>query len=533
MSDTTGPARPSTYSAAPISRPPLIEGLLAPGAYPHPVERVEIIETHISWVLLAGAFAYKVKKPVALGFLNFSTLERRRFFCDEEVRLNRRLAPDLYLGVVQVRGTPGRPYVGGQGPVLEHAVLMRRFPQRCLLINRPLSDAIVERVADRVATFHAAVATAAPDSQYGAPLAVLAPMLDNFAEIGASQLDASSRCAARRLECWTRGRFERLRTRLEQRRRDGHIRECHGDMHRGNIAILDDGQLIIFDGIEFNPSLRWMDTMSELAFLAMDLRASGEEALARRLVSRYLERTGDYAGIALLRLYQVYRAMVRAKVVAIRLSQPSLDRAERQREQEAFRRYLRLGRSITLRSRPHLFITHGLSGSGKTWIGTALREHLPLIHLRSDVERKRLFGLSPDAHVTVQHNAGIYSPEATRRTYDHLLALAKEILRADYSVLVDATFLRREQRAAAWRLARELGCRITMLALDAPTELLRQRVRERQAAGADASDADEGILDAQIAAREVLGADELHWTIRLDTARPQPVAALLRRLDER
>jgi len=512
-----------------IGQATLIRGLRNANAYPHPVGAVELIETHISVVLLAGEFAYKLKKPVDLGFLDFSTLARRQFFCQEELRLNRRLAPAIYLGVVPITGSVDQPRIDGDGEVLEYAVKMRRFPQQALLTESPPDAAIIDAIVRRIALFHAGLPPAPPDTPFGAAEAVVEPMRENFAQVRAAVVHTSVLAAVNRLERWTELWFLRLRDRLEQRRRGGFIRECHGDLHRGNIAVLD-GEPMIFDCIEFSPRLRWIDTMSEFAFFVMDLREAGESALARRALNRYLELSGDYEGLGLLRFYQVYRAMVRAKVIGIRLAQGQLQRGERTAACVELRGYLRLCRTIAVCRRGQLIIACGLSGSGKTWLGNALREHLPLIHIRSDVERKRLFGLSPDDRTASAPGAGIYDAEAGRRTYARLLELARDILGNRYSVLVDATFLKVEQRKPFQRLAAELGCRFTILALDAPETVLRRRVSERMASSTDASEAGLAVLDLQLASREGLQEQERSSAICLNTAEPLCLDALLQAL---
>ncbi|MCF7989434.1 MAG: AAA family ATPase [Thiohalocapsa sp.] len=512
--------------------PRLIDRLRAPCAYDHPVGRVELVETHISWVLLAGDYAYKIKKPVALGFLDFSTLEKRRFYCAEELRLNRRLAPDYYLDVVRVTGDETEPRFGGDGPAREFAVKMRRFPQHALLTRRDLDAAVIDAVVERVAAFHASQPPAPPESPYGAPDAVLAAMLDNCAAIRASLGAGAARSTELRtridrLDRWTRERFEQLRGRLQRRRTDGFIRECHGDLHRGNIALIN-AEPVIFDCIEFNAGLRWIDTFSELAFLVMDLTEAGEKGLARRAVNRYSELTGDYRGPGLLRFYTVYRSLVRAKVMAIRLRQHDLQAEQRSAALSELRKYIRLAGASARAPKPRLLITCGLSGSGKTSFGARLREHMELIHVRSDIERKRLFGLPADARTDSAAGDGIYAPEASQRTYARLLELAEEILHAGYSVLVDATFLKYAQRAMFGQLAARLGCPFRILVLDAPTPVLRRRVATRLASGQDASEAPPAILEQQIAARERLRDAERQRACFLDSTKPIALGDVLR-----
>ena len=511
-----------------------LESLLRVDAYPHPADRVQRHTTHISQVFLAGDFAYKLKRPVALGFVDFSTLPRRRFYCEEELRLNRRLAPDLYLGVVAVTRSGERVRIDGDGEIVDYAVKMRRFHQRDLLSMQALTGSLIDGLAERIAGFHSGLKPAPPDSPYGEPHAVLAPMLDNFGPVRAALASAgqAGKRQLRRLahlERWTRKHFEQLRSCLDDRRRVGCIRECHGDMHRGNIVVIA-GEPVIFDCIEFNPGLRWIDTMSEVAFLTMDLAEAGEHAQARRLLNRYLEVTGDYSGLRLLRFYQVYRALVRAKVSAIGISQALGNKPETAASRAELDHYLDLALACSARHRPQLFITYGLSGSGKTWLGQLLREYLPIIQLRSDIERKRLFGVPEQSRPQAHQGAQIYSAEATGRTYRRLLELSRELIAAGFSVLVDATFLAREQRAPFIALADEMRCSCRILALQAPMHILRERISSRIREGADASDADIDVLGLQIARREPLSDAEHRHALFLDTERPLQVESLLERI---
>ena len=487
-------------------------------------EAVTRIETHISSVLLCGNRAYKIKKPLDLGFLDFSTLARRRFCCEEEVRLNRRLAPDIYLGVVAVTGTPEHPQLGGEGKPIEYAVEMRRFSQAGLLsdASEALTPELADAIADRLAAFHAGIERAGPDQPYGDPQRVLFPMTQNFDQIR----DLTGGAAARplqQLEAWTRQQYQALESTLRRRKAEGFIRECHGDLHLGNIAV-DEGTLIIFDGIEFNPDLRWIDTMNELAFLLMDLDGRGHPGLAQRVLNRYLEQSGDYAGVALIRFYQVYRAMVRAKVAAIRLRQPGLDAAAGAALEQEFSGYLEQAAGYT-RPRPQaLLLTHGPSGSGKSTVTGALLERLPgVIRLRSDVERKRLAGMTAAAASGSGLESGIYTPAFSRRTYRRLLDLSAALLEAGFSPLVDATFLKQAQRRPFLDLAEQRGVPWLILDFQVPLAELRRRVSGRKARGGDVSEADLAVLERQIEGSEPLDDREqarvLTWTPE------QPVAA--------
>lgn len=510
----------------------LIDELMRPEAYRHAADPVEHIETHISHVFLAGEFAYKLKKPVNLGFLDFSTLALRHHFCEEELRLNRRLAPDLYLDVVAITGTPAQPRMQGHGACLEYAVKMRRFPQQALLDRQPLSVELMERLAELVADFHARIPVADTQSGYGDPAAVLAPMLENLSQIRACSVSPEYLPLLDDLEAWTHAGFAELTPMLVKRRDEGCVRECHGDMHRGNIALVD-GEIRIFDGIEFSPALRWIDTASEIAFLIMDLEQAGKQAHAQCFLNRYLERSGDYGALVVLNFYKVYRAMVRAKVLAIRLGQGDLDPSERTETNRRCGHYLQQAHAYTHTRRANLLIACGLSGSGKSWLSERLRLMLPMIHLRSDLERKRLFGLHELAQTDSRLENGIYFPSATDWTYNRLYCLAERILDSGYDVLVDATFIARARRARFHALARAQGVGFAILFLDAPMEVLRERVARRLARGRDASEANLAVLERQHAAREHLDETEQRFAVIIDTSLEQPMEDVLAKIQVR
>jgi len=502
----------------------LIEALKHPARYPHPVDSVECIETHISWVLLAGGYAYKFKKPLDLGFLDFSTLEQRRFFCEEELRINRRLAPDLYQAVVAFSGTPDAPEFDGGGEAFEYAVRMVRFDRDRQLDALLARDALplewMDELAARVAEFHGALPGAAPDDAHGTPEAVFAPMAENFQQLR-RLLSAADRVEQLdRLEGWTRDRYQALSGTLHERHRQGFVRECHGDMHLGNMAHID-GQMLIFDGIEFSEDLRWIDIISEVAFVTMDLMDRGAGAHAHRFLNAWLEQSGDYEGLALLHFYQVYRAMVRAKVTGIRLGQEGISETERREAEDRCHGYLDLADRLTPTTRPALFINHGFSGSGKTTASQPLVERLGIIRIRSDVERKRLAGMDSRERDLGDVGSGIYSGDMSERTYAHLSELAARIIGAGFSVIVDATFLKRVQRDRFAALARQSGTPFYVLDYRAPESVLRERIRARQAADRDASDAGIEVLEHQLASAEALGADES--VVVIDTQKDVPV----------
>lgn len=489
----------------------LIRALCNPSHYGYPVAAVELIETHISRILLAGEFAYKIKKPVNLGFLDFSTLEQRRFYCSEELRLNARLAPQLYLAVVAIGGTPDEPVLDGGGAAIEYAVKMARFPQQALLDRLLAEGALgaptIDDVAREVARFHAAIAGAPVPDGLGTAEAVHRPVRQNFDQIAEHAGARPEAAPLASLQAWSEGEFERLRDVFTARRRDGLVRECHGDLHLGNMALID-GKVTLFDCIEFNPELRWIDVMSDVAFVAMDLEDRGRPELARRFLDAYLERSGDFAGLRLLRYYQVYRAMVRAKVACIRATQAGVGEFA---EQDAWRRagaYLSLAERLTRPVRPWLAITYGLSGSGKSTAARILMERTGAIRLRSDVERKRLFGLAAGERSGSPLNQGLYTEDAHRNTYRRLEDLARDVLQQRFPVIVDAAFLKRSERGAFCALAREAGVPFFVVELKADAATLRERIVMRESAGMDASEATLRVLRSQLRNAEPIAEEE-------------------------
>jgi aminoglycoside phosphotransferase family enzyme/predicted kinase len=481
-------------------------------------DSVEVIETLISWVLLSGSFAWKIKKAVDLGFLDFTTLAARRRFCEEELRLNRRLAPALYLDVVPIAGTVDAPVPGGEGAAIEYAVRMREFPQSALassvLARGELARAHIDALAADIAAFHARIARAPPDGPFGTPQDLLRFALENFEAAGGAAATPDERAKLTALHDWTLREHAARTARFGERRARGFVRECHGDLHLGNMVLQDD-RLVVFDCIEFNDHLRWIDVMSEVAFVVMDLEDRGAPALAHRFLNAYLERTGDYAGLAVLRFYLTYRAMVRAKVARLRADQ--LDPgAARDAALAEFHGYLDLAAHFARPPRPALVLTHGLSGCGKTTLSQALLELTGAVRIRSDVERKRLHGLDAGARTGSDVAGGLYTDQATQATYDHIAALAREVLAAGDIALVDAAFLQRWQRDPFRQLAAELGVPFAIVAFVAPEATLRRRLAARQRQGGDASEADLAVLAHQLRMQEPLAAGEEESVVRFD-----------------
>lgn len=477
-------------------------GLVAGGA------TVVQFETHVSRVLVAGQDAYKFKKAVRLPFLDDATLEARRFHCEEECRLNRRLAPDLYRGVVAVTGSPAHPVLGGRGEAIEYAVRMRAFEQQALWGVRAaqglLDGGEIDRFAQVLARFHRDAARAPAGTDWGG--------IDTVAATFAATLDELSGLAGAahagilsRLRQWEARERAALDQRLRTRKAAGMIRECHGDLHCDNVLTVD-GRVQAFDCIEFSDALRWIDVMDDLAFLWMDLACRGREDLAARLLNRYLEETGDYAGLAVMRYYSVHRALVRAKVMLLRAAQPGLAPAGREHCVREADVYLACADRCARRGRAVIMATHGCSGTGKTTFCRLAVEILGAVQVRSDVERKRLHA---DAAPGV-----LYGAAATRRTYARLGALAADIAAAGWPVVVDAACLAEAQRARFRALAAGLGIPFFLFDLRASPATMRARILSRRR---DASDADIAVLEHQMMGQEALTAAEMAAVIAVDT----------------
>lgn len=500
---------------------PLIKALCSAQAYAHPTKEIEVIETHISWVILTGDFAYKIKKPVNFGFLDFSTLEKRHFYCLEELRLNRRFSTELYLEVVAITGSAKHPEINGKGELIEYAVKMQQFKAGCLLSDlaqqQQLTAQHIDALVKVITVQHQQAEVAAQSSPFGEAKDIKHWSEENFVHIAGLLHTDKELQQARAIQSWALNTGKKKTGLMQQRKQLGFIRECHGDLHLGNITLID-GKIIPFDCIEFNPQLRWIDVISELAFVLMDLSYRQLEPYAWRLLNGYLQQTGDFDGLGMLHYYIAYRAMVRAKVALLSI-QADTDQTTSQQKQLEYTAYANLAQRFTQTPCPLLLITHGFSGSGKSYYSRQLSEQLGTIHIRSDVERKRLFGLGALDCSDTDIKQGIYSAEASLKTYQHLAELAVSILNNGFNVIIDATFLKYEQRTQLQKIATAAQARFLILDFQAETATLAQRIEARNKAQNDASEATLAILQRQMATHEALTAEELEHTLLIDGSR--------------
>ena len=517
------PQRQEQFAAARRAKSPahrsLPEALRDPRCYGPGVDEVRLAETHISWVFLTGRYAFKVKKPVKLPFVDFSTLKLRKRFCDEELRVNRRFAPELYRRVVPIGGTPAAPRLG-RTPAFEYAVQMVEFPSdarldRSLAANRVPRAAFGELGA-RLAELH----TGLPRVRGIAAAEIGATALRNVDELEAVAGAAPQALAS--LRAWTQRQIARLRPLFARRAAGDAYRECHGDLHLQNLVWRDD-KIVAFDALEFDRKLRDIDVVSEIAFLAMDLHAHDRGDLAYEVLSRYLEVSGDYGGTDVLPFYLVYRALVRAKVAAIKRAQSAADGHEAER-------YLATAIDLAAPKAPLLVITHGLSGSGKTTVTDELVSSLPAVRARSDLERKRLHGLAPTARSGSGLGTGLYAAVASQKTYAALAEIADALLRNGQNALIDAAFLDRGDRLRFRQVAAFNAARFAILDCKASTAELRRRIAARSRKGRDASEADLAVLERQLSLAEPFDRAERRHVVTVDTERDIRYAKLAARL---
>ncbi len=475
--------------------PPLIRRLLYPNVYPHPVDKVELIQTHISYVLLAGHHVYKIKKPVDFGFLDFSTLRKRLYYCRQEVILNQRLCPGFYLGVVRIRDDGGRITLDGHGRVLEYAVHMRRLPAEGmmdrLLERGELTAALVEGLADRLARFHQEAETNPRIARYGM-WAIRRAWEENFQQWAPYIGQTITAEQDGLLREYVRSFFRRQRDLLRRRAQELRIRDCHGDLRSDAVCFTDlpsGEQVCVFDCIEFNRRFRYTDVAGDVGFLAMDLDYRGRPDLSEAFVERYMAASGDSDLRPLINFYKCYRAAVRGKVEGFRSSQPEVSSKDRAQSARAARRYFDLACRYAAAGRPLLVITCGLTATGKSTLARHLAQEAGLALISSDIVRKELAGLAPQEHRFEAFRRGIYSPAFTDKTYRALLRAAQSHLSQGQGAIVDASFLQRKHRRWAQRLALGEGVAFYCLELRASDAAVRRRLARRLREGGDPSDA--------------------------------------------
>ncbi len=490
--------------------------------YPHPADKIVHLSTHISDIFLAGSYAYKVKKPINLGFLDFTTLSRRQRACEDEVHLNRRLAPQIYLGVVPIHERQGRWIVGNvtdsaDGKATDYGVKMIRLPQEGML-DRVATSAQLERtqmrnIARQLARFHAVAERGPHIDHHGSLNNISDRVRQNLAETEPYIGRTISQTQFTRIRSYTEHFLQDNASVFSERVRAGRIVDGHGDLHLGNMCLYND-DVVIFDCIEFSQDFRAGDAIGDVAFLTMDLDALAQSQFGNCFINDYLQRTDDYEGLIVLDFYQAYRACVRGKVLSL-LQDSQKQLAQQGVAEDKALRYFELAESYATGRTGGLLITCGPSASGKTTAALHIAESIGGIVIRSDAVRKHLAGVPLEQSRTARYGEGLYNADMTARTYQGLLQRARPVLESGRWAILDATYLRRAQRRQVATLASALKSPFGIIRCIAPTHELEQRLDRRSHTGQDISDATHAVLQHQLHELQEPGSDEadvFRWT---------------------
>jgi uncharacterized protein len=480
----------------------ILKSLLKPEAYPEPTNKVEMVQTHVSWIFLTDSHAYKIKKPVDFGFLNFSTIDRRRFYCNEEVKYNSRLCPDIYEGVVELRQTPGGASFQDIGQVIDYAVKMKRLPAERMLdrliINNAVSVSELRDVARVIAEFHRTALTSPTISEYGRLDRILYNWNENFEQTIAFENTTLPASEREYVKSWVSSFTDQNAEIFDRRVNKGFIRECDGDIHLENICLVD-GVTYIFDCIEFNERFRCCDTAADVAFLLMDLDFHGRHDLSEEVIAAYHNASGDDEMLPLIDFYKIYHAFVRGKIESFQANDMGIDQHGRTAANLKAIRYFRLARGYIERSKlqPTLFITCGLMGCGKSTLAGQLSFELGIANFNSDIVRKQLAGIVPLSPAPAAFGEGLYSEQTNTDTYNELLRLAEKEIATKRSVIIDACFVHKLDRLKFASLAERFAARFIIIYVSCSETINRRRLSARFASGRTVSDGRVELLNTQ------------------------------------
>jgi len=492
----------------------VLKSLLKPDAYPEPTSRVDMVQTHVSWIFLTDSHAYKIKKPVDFGFLNFTTIDRRRFYCNEEVKFNNRLCPGgIYEGVVELRQTPGGASFQGDGQILDYAVKMKRLPAERMLDrlvdSNDISETELRSVARVIAEFHLTTPTSPAVSEYGHLDRICYNWNENFEQTIPFENTTLPAAEREYVKNWVNTFTEKNSDIFDRRIRNDHIRECDGDIHLENICLVD-GTTYIFDCIEFNERFRCCDTAADIAFLLMDLDFHNRHDLSEAVIETYHGITGDSEMLSLIDFYKIYRAFVRGKIESFHANDTGIDQQIRTSAIQKAIRYFRLARGYIERRKlqPTLFITCGLMGCGKSTLADQLSFELGITCCNSDVVRKQMVGITPTTPALVAFGEGIYSDQSNADTYAELSRLAEMEIAEGRSIIIDACFIYKHERFKFYGLAERYGARFVILHVSCSEPINRRRLTARLASGRTVSDGRIELLTIQRQAFEPPELDE-------------------------
>ncbi|MBH8551267.1 AAA family ATPase [Nostocaceae cyanobacterium CENA357] len=498
--------------------PALIEQMLQPGFYPHAVtEPIQLVQTHISYVLLTGDYAYKIKKPANFGFLDFSTLEKRQHFCQEELRLNQRGAAELYLEVLPATQIGEQYHLGGTGEPVEYVLKMRQFPQESLFSNLfeqgKLNETHLEELGRVVAQYHAKTTTNDYIRSFGEVFQVRAAFDENYEQTEKYIGGPQTQVQFDETKAYTERFFAERQELFQSRMQNDYIRECHGDLHLRNIALWQD-QILLFDCIEFNEPFRFVDVMFDIAYAVMDLEAQQRKDLSNAYLNTYIEQTGDWEGLQVLPIYLNRQSYVRAKVTSFLLDDPGVPTTVKEEAAKTAAKYYKLAWEYTKPKQGQLILMSGLSGSGKSTTAKYLARQLAAIHIRSDAVRKHLGGIP----LSERGGDDLYTAEMTQKTYARLLELGTILANQGFSVILDAKYDRQQLRQEVIEQAEKYQIPLKIIYCTAPVEVIKERLVNRTG---DIADATVDLLASQIQQAEPSTDSEKPYTQVWDTTQPQ------------
>ncbi|MFI5324092.1 MAG: AAA family ATPase [Thermodesulfobacteriota bacterium] len=508
-----------------FNRQKLIDFLLLPSSYPHRTSWVRHVQTHASDVFIAPPYVYKVKKPVDFGFLDFSTLEKRRHFCNIEVELNRRLCKGVYLGVEEITIKDGKLSLGGTGTTVEYAVKMRKLPERKFLVNLLRRGMITEeelrRLVRKLVDFYRRQLPKEEVLIYGHPEKIKINVDENLALSEKFTDKTISREAYDSIKYYNEIFFRDETGIFMRRMEDNFIKDCHGDLHLDHINIGTD-DICIYDCIEFNERFRYIDTASDIAFLAMDLDYNGYPGFARFIVKEISVAMDDKGIYDVMDFYKCYRAFVRGKVESIRAYEPEVPDEEKQASRERAQKYFRFAlRYALFGSAPTVIIVFGIIGAGKSTLATLLGKELLCRIVSSDPVRKEITGTLSGERRYDEWGGGIYTEDITEATYGEIITRALDRLDEDGAVILDASFSKRKWREVFSSRAKEKNADVRFIRTTAPIDIIEERLLSREKEGKSVSDARVSILDRFISEWEEPEEIKDRFYFETDTNRPE------------